>query len=96
MTERTGGTMERLLVSPIRPRELVSGYCLGFGAISLVQTAVILWASMAVIGFPNEGSLMFVVIITLSMALVSLTLGLLVSALANCVMSCCVTPILDR
>jgi ABC-2 type transport system permease protein len=83
VTERTGGTMERLLATPIKPHELVCGYMLGFGIVSLVQAALVLWASITLIGFPNEGNLLFVIAVTFSMALVSLTLGLLVSGLAK-------------
>jgi len=83
VTERTGGTMERLLVTPIRSWQLVLGFCLGFGLVSLVQAGIVLWACIALIGFPSEGSLVLVVATTFSMALVSLTLGLLVSALAR-------------
>ena len=83
VTERTGGTMERLLVTPIKPWQLVLGFCLGFGVVTLVQASIVLWASIALIGFPNEGSLLVVVTVTFSMALVSLNLGLLVSALAR-------------
>ena len=83
VTERTGGTMERLIVTPIRSWQLVLGFCLGFGLVSLVQAGIVLWACIALIGFPSEGSLVLVVATTFSMALVSLTLGLLVSALAR-------------
>ena len=83
VTERSGGTMERLLVSPIKAWQLVAGYCLGFGAAAVVQSVLVLWASTALLHFPNEGSTWLVVVITFSMALVSMTLGLLVSALAK-------------
>ena len=83
ITERTGGTMERLLATPIKPWQLVLGFCLGFGLISLVQASIVLWACITLVGFPNEGSLITVICVTFSMALVSLTLGLLVSGLAR-------------
>ena len=83
ITERTGGTMERLLATPIKPWQLVLGFCLGFGLVSLIQAALVLWACITLVGFPNEGSLVTVVTITFSLALVSLTLGLLVSGLAR-------------
>ena len=83
ITERTGGTMERLLVTPIKPWQLVLGFCLGFGLVSIIQASIVLWASVALVGFPNEGSLLTVVCVTVSLALVSLTLGLLVSGLAR-------------
>ena len=83
VTERTGGTMERLLVTPIKPYQLVCGFCLGFGAVTILQAIIVLWACVSLIGFPNEGLLIFVVLVTFSMALVSMTLGLLVSAVAK-------------
>ena len=83
VTERTGGTMERLLVTPIRSWQLVAGYSLGFGVVTLIQAGIILWACIFLIGFPNEGPIGLVLLTTFSMALVSLTLGLLVSALAK-------------
>ena len=83
ITERTGGTMERLLATPIKPWQLVLGFCLGFGLVSLIQAAIVLWACITLVGFPNEGSIFTVVTFTFSMALVSLTLGLLVSGIAR-------------
>ncbi|MCL1891492.1 MAG: ABC transporter permease [Coriobacteriia bacterium] len=83
VTERMGGTMERLLVTPIKPWELVLGFCLGFGLVTIVQASLVLWACVTLIGFPNEGSLALVAFIAFSMALVSLTLGLVVSAVAK-------------
>ena len=83
VTERTSGTMERLLVTPIKSWQLVAGYCLGFGAVTVVQAGIVLWASIALIGFPNAGNIGWVILTTFSMAMVSMTLGLLVSALAR-------------
>jgi len=83
VTERTGGTMERLLVTPIKPYQLVCGFCLGFGVVTIIQATIVLWACVSLIGFPNEGSLALVVLVAFSMALVSLTLGLVVSAVAK-------------
>lgn len=83
LTERSGGTVTRLMVTPIRGWQIVGGYVLGFGLITLIQSAIILWACIYLIGFPNEGSLFLVGFITLSMAMVSLTFGLLISGLAH-------------
>ncbi|MEG0504632.1 MAG: ABC transporter permease [Raoultibacter sp.] len=83
LTERSGGTVARLLATPAKGWQIVGGYVLGFGLVALVQSVIILWASIALIGFPNEGSLLLVGFITISMAIVSLTLGLLISGLAH-------------
>ena len=38
--ERTSGTLERLLTTPLRRGELIGGYALGFGVAALVQAVV--------------------------------------------------------
>ncbi|MDR0888827.1 MAG: ABC transporter permease [Coriobacteriales bacterium] len=83
VTERTGGTMGRLLATPIKPWQLVLGYVLGFGLVSFIQAGIIISACIWLIGFPNEGSLAIVLLLTVSLTFVSLTLGLLVSSLAR-------------
>lgn len=81
--ERTGGTLERLLAMPIRRWELVLGYVQGFGLFTLGQSALVAAAGIYWVKFPNLGSFWLVLLIALSMALVSLLLGILVSEFAN-------------
>jgi ABC-2 type transport system permease protein len=81
--ERTGGTLERLMATPIHRWELVLGYVQGFGLFTLAQSSIVVWASIYWVGFPNLGAFWLVLVIALSMALVSLTLGILVSEFAN-------------
>lgn len=81
--ERTGGTLERLMATPIRRWELVLGYVQGFGLFTLAQSSIVVAASIYWVGFPNLGSFWLVLLIALSIALVSLTLGILVSEFAN-------------
>lgn len=83
LTERSGGTVARLIATPVKSWQIVGGYVVGFGLLTLVQSAVILWACVSLIGFSNEGSLLLVGCVTVSLALVSLTMGLLVSGLAR-------------
>ena len=83
VNERSKGTMARFLATPVRPVEILGGYSLGFGVLALVQSAVILVAGLGFIGFPNEGSLALVVFVAVSLAITSVTLGLLVSGLAS-------------
>jgi len=83
LRERTGGTLERLMAMPIRRWELVSGYTLGFGLFVLAQSVIVVLASIYWVGFPNFGSFWLVLVIALSMALVSLLLGILVSEFAS-------------
>jgi ABC-2 type transport system permease protein len=81
--ERMGGTLDRLMATPIRRWELVLGYVQGFGLFTLLQSAIVVAASIYWVGFPNLGDFWLVLAIALSIALVSLTLGILVSEFAN-------------
>jgi ABC-2 type transport system permease protein len=83
LRERTGGTLERLMAMPIRRQELVLGYVQGFGLFTLAQSTIVVLASIYWVGFPNLGSIWLVLLIALSMALVSMLLGILVSEFAT-------------
>ncbi len=41
LRERSSGTLERLLATPVRHSEIIGGYMLGYGAVTIVQTIVI-------------------------------------------------------
>lgn len=82
VTERMGGTMTRFLATPVNAGQILGGYTLAFGLLAYLQSAIILWVALAFIGFPNEGNLGLVVFTCVSMAMVSVALGLLVSGLA--------------
>ena len=83
LAERTSGTRERLLATPARGWQVAGGYLLGFGLLALLYTAVTVAFAVGVMGFPNEGPLLLVAALAVSMAAVSLTLGLAVSGLAR-------------
>lgn len=83
VNERGAGTMTRFLATPVKPVQILGGYTLGFGLLALVQAAVILFIALTFIGFPNEGPVWLVALLVVSMALASVTLGLLVSGLAK-------------
>lgn len=83
VTERMGGTMTRFLATPVNAGQILRGYTLAFGILACVQSAIILWVALTFIGFPNEGNLGLVVFTCITMAMVSVALGLLVSGLAT-------------
>lgn len=83
VNERGAGTMTRFLATPVKPVQILGGYTASFGLLALVQAAVILFIALAFIGFPNEGPVWLVALVVVSMALASVTLGLLVSGLAK-------------
>jgi ABC-2 type transport system permease protein len=83
LRERTGGTLERLLASPLKRWEIVVGYILGFGIFTTLQAALIAWFATSVLGLMMAGSFWYVLLITVLLSLTALTLGTLISAFAN-------------
>ncbi|MFT8714205.1 MAG: ABC transporter permease [Leuconostoc pseudomesenteroides] len=80
--ERTTGTLNRLLISPVKRYEIVSAYTLAYGTLAVLQTVIIVSYVFFVLGVQNQGSFVLVLIINIILALVALSLGLLVSTFA--------------
>ncbi|MFC5651608.1 ABC transporter permease [Paenibacillus solisilvae] len=83
LRERTSGTLERLLATPIRRSEVVLGYLSGFGLFTLLQAALIAWFAIDVLGLYMDGSIWLVLIMNLLLSLTALTLGTLLSSFAS-------------
>lgn len=83
LRERTTGTLERLLCSPLRKWEIIVGYIIGFGLFTMIQATLIASYAIYVLGMLMEGAFIYVLIITLLLSLTALTLGVLLSAFAN-------------
>lgn len=83
LRERTTGTLERLLSTPLRKWDIVIGYVLGFGIFTMIQATIIASYAIYVLGMLMEGAFGFVLLITLLLSLTALTLGILLSSFAN-------------
>jgi len=83
LRERTSGTLERLLSSPIRRWEIVIGYVIGFGIFTMVQSIIIVLYSVYILDLIQIGSIFYVILITLLLSLTALTLGMLLSSYAK-------------
>jgi len=83
LRERTTGTLDRLLATPIQRRDIVFGYLLGYGFFAVIQTLIVVFYAVKVLDIMLVGSLWNVVVINLCLALVALSLGILLSAFAN-------------
>jgi ABC-2 type transport system permease protein len=81
--EKELGTLEQLIVTPLRPWQLVLGKLLPFLAIGLVDTLLITGLARAVFGVPVRGSLLVLLLLTFLYLLCTLGLGLLVSTLTS-------------
>lgn len=83
LRERVSGTLERLLATPVRRWEIVTGYVVGFGIFTTVQASLISWFAVKVLGIMMEGSFLYVLLITFLLAMTALTLGILLSSFAE-------------
>ncbi|WP_408010575.1 ABC transporter permease [Pseudalkalibacillus sp. A8] len=83
LRERTGGTLERLMGSPVKKSEVVIGYLLGFGFFTLIQSTLIVIYSIYVLDLLMIGDFIWVLSVTLLCAFTALSLGTLLSAFAQ-------------
>jgi ABC-2 type transport system permease protein len=98
LRERTGGTLERLMATPVTRGEIVGGYLLGFGLFATIQVAVLLtWAlgSLQVpsigplpafslgLGIPVAGSPAIAFLVVVLLGLGAISLGIFLSTFAR-------------
>ncbi|MCQ6274825.1 ABC transporter permease [Bacillus sp. V3B] len=83
LRERTTGTLERLMSTPIQRRDIVFGYLIGYGIFAVIQSLIVVFYAVKVLDIVVVGSLWNVILINLTLALVALSLGILLSAFAN-------------
>ena len=83
LKERTSGTLERLLATPVKRSEIVYGYMLSYGFIAILQTAVVVLAAIWLLDVEVVGNLFHVIIVNVVLALVALAFGILLSTIAK-------------
>lgn len=81
--EKEYGSMELLLVSPLKPIYIILAKATPYLLISLVNILIILLLSTFLLDVPIRGSVMLVILLSLLYALVALCLGLFVSTVVN-------------
>lgn len=83
LKERTSGTLERLLATPLRRSEIVLGYMGGFGIFTSLQAILIAGYTIGVLGTMMVGSIWLVLLIMLLLSLTALSFGTFLSAYAE-------------
>lgn len=81
--ERSNGTLERLMASPIAKADLIAGYALTFTAVALVQVVIVATLVFGILDVPNHGSIVLAVALTMLEAGLGVALGLFTSAFAH-------------
>jgi ABC-2 type transport system permease protein len=83
LRERSQGTLERLMASPLRRGEIVVGYMLGFTILALVQAVEVLLFSLYVLKVHNQGNVLLIFGFEVLMALSAVNLGIFLSMFAR-------------
>ncbi|WP_084074322.1 ABC transporter permease [Demequina sp. NBRC 110052] len=83
LRERTSGTMERLMASPMRRGDVVLGYALAFGLVAIVQGTLLVLYSVYVLSLDVAGPVWGLVLVIVLDALLGTALGLAASSLAR-------------
>jgi len=83
LRERSLGTLERLMASPLRRTEIVIGYMAGFTLIALVQAAEVLIFGIWILDLYNVGDVLLIFGIEVLLALAAINLGIFLSTFAR-------------
>lgn len=81
--EKETGTMEVLLVSPVKPLFIILAKAVPYFVLSFVNLLTILLLSVFVLNVPVVGSLFWLIMVSLLFIFVSLALGLLISSVTR-------------
>ena len=83
LRERTTGTLERLLTTPMGKLDLLFGYGIAFGVAAAIQASVAGGVAYLFLGLETQGSVGLVITIAIANAVLGVSLGLFCSAFAR-------------
>ncbi len=81
--EKEFGTMEVLLVSPLKPLHIILGKVTPYFFLSIIDLGIILALSWWVFDLPVQGSIALLLLVTTIYILLALTLGILISIVSS-------------
>ena len=81
--EKEVGTMETLLVSPLRPFQVIAGKVFPYILLSIINAIVIILLSIFVFRMPVQGSLFLLGLESILFIITSLALGILISTIST-------------
>jgi ABC-2 type transport system permease protein len=83
LRERTSGTLERLLTTPLHKPDLLFGYGLAFGVLAAIQAGVATGLAYWAFGLTTRGATGLVIVFAVADAVLGMALGLFFSAFAR-------------
>jgi ABC-2 type transport system permease protein len=81
--EKEIGTMEQIMVTPIRPIELILGKTIPFGILGFIDMVLITGIALAVFRVPLRGSFLLLIVSSLLFLLTTLGAGLFMSTISD-------------
>ena len=81
--EKETGTMEALLVSPLRPSQIILGKITPYIGLAFLNAVIIILMGNFVFGVPVTGSILLLMLVTIVYVSLSLSLGIFISTMAN-------------
>ncbi len=81
--EKELGTMEILLVSPLKPFQVIIGKVVPYIFLSIINAAIIILLSIFIFKMPVQGSLFLLGLESVLFIITSLSLGILISTISN-------------
>lgn len=83
LRERSQGTMERLMASPVSRTDIVIGYLLGFFVFALAQTIIVLLFTIYVLDVRYSGNIWAIFVFQVAVIAGAVNLGIFISAFAR-------------
>ncbi len=79
LRERSEGTLERLIASPLSKTDIVFGYMIAFILLSFVQAVIVLLFSLYVLNMYNIGNILYILIIEFLLTISAVNTGIFLS-----------------
>ena len=83
LRERTTGTLERLMATPLAKLDLLAGYGLAFALVAAVQATITALVGFGLLGLDVDGPAWLVIVLAVGNAVLGMALGLFASAFAR-------------
>jgi ABC-2 type transport system permease protein len=83
LRERSQGTRERLMASPVSKLDIVAGYLLGFLLFAIIQTLILFFYTVYVLKVDSRGELWQIIVFQILIGILAVCLGIFISAFAK-------------
>lgn len=81
--ERSGGTLERLMMTPIKRGQVILGYTIGYGVFAVIQAILIVLYTVYVLKLSSAGFVGWIVLTMVLLAVTAVSFGAMISVFAS-------------